>query len=230
MATLAQLSVEEEVNPPGGAAASSERQRLSAAGMRVARVFPRAFARCLHPVRRWWALRAVARCGALRSVVFVCTGNVYRSPFAAKAFLHALPGGPRVDVATGSAGLMGPGRPAPDKARVAAAARGCDLAAHPSRQLTRADLEASDVVVVMEPRQRGVIRARLGRFRGLMLVLGDLDDRNCGERAIPDPWSGRSEEVANAYDRIVRCVRVLARAAEARATSSGGGAGMDARE
>ena len=228
IATPAEPSPADEMDPPGGGALPPDRA-VSAAVKGLPRLLSRAFTRSLHPLRRRLALRAIARRGGVRSVVFVCTGNIYRSPFAAKAFAQALGSGLRGELAIGSAGLIGPGRPAPEVARAAAAARGCELTSHTSRLLTHADLEMNDLVVVMEPRQRGVIRSRLGPLRGPVLVLGDLDDRGCSERGIPAPWSGGPDDVANAYDRILRCVRVLARAVEAGATFPAGRPGHDAR-
>ncbi len=214
MSTQAKPFPADEADPPGGGGLSRVRPWWEAA-KRLVGLLPPAFTRTVHPVRRRVALRTLARRGSVRSVVFVCNGNIFRSPFAAKAFAQALAGGLRDELAIGSAGLIGPGRAAPEVARAAAAARGCDLTGHTSRLLTRADLEMNDLVVVMEPGQRRVIRSFVGPLRGPALVLGDLDDQRSSERAIADPWSGNPTLVADAYDRILRCVRVLARAVEA---------------
>jgi protein-tyrosine-phosphatase len=218
MAIHAKAYPTDELDPPGGGGLSRVQSWWHAVKELVRRL-PPAFTRTVHPFRRRLALRALGQRGSVRSVLFVCNGNIFRSPFAAKAFAQALAGGLRDELAIGSAGLIGPGRAAPEVARAAAAARGCDLTSHTSRLLTRADLEMNDLVVVMEPGQRRVIRSLVGPLRRPALVLGDLDEQSSSERAIADPWSGHPDEVAAAYDRILRCVKVLARVVGAGSTS-----------
>ena len=102
--------------------------------------------RLLHNGRRRAALAALA--GAERvptSVLVICNGNIFRSPFAAAVLRRALElrglGRVRVD----SAGFAGPGRPTPADAVAAAARRAIDLSRHAS-QLVMADVGTSAVV------------------------------------------------------------------------------------
>ena len=68
-------------------------------------------------------------------MLFVCQGNICRSPFA-EALLRARLGDRAI--AIGSAGMMPqPGRPTPIFGLEAAAAHGIDLSAHRSIWLTR---------------------------------------------------------------------------------------------
>ena len=81
--------------------------------------------RLLHSGRRRAALAALAGAGrAPASVLVICNGNLFRSPFAAAVLRRALElrglGRVRVD----SAGFAGPGRPTPPDAVAAAARRG----------------------------------------------------------------------------------------------------------
>lgn len=82
------------------------------------------------------------------SILFVCTGNLYRSPLAAEFFRAKLN---RNDWRVDSAGTWTqPGQPAPPAVVRAAAKFGVNVAGHRS-QLISADLLAqSDLVLVME--------------------------------------------------------------------------------
>jgi protein-tyrosine phosphatase len=168
--------------------------------------------RVLHPLRRRRALARLRREGLPASVVFVCNGNIYRSPFAAHAFSRALSHPLHRAVQIDSAGLLGPGRPAPQAAREVAVRHGVTLDAHRSRLLTESDLAAGGLVVVMEPVQLRVIHQRFGAPAARSLVLGDLDPLPPSRRAIQDPWRGTGDDVVAAYDRIQRCIRILAQA------------------
>src|SRR2546421_9572519 len=126
--------------------------------------------RLLHNGRRRAALATLA--GAERvpaSLLVICNGSIFRSPFAAAVLRRALElrglGRVRVD----SAGFAGPGRPTPPDAVAAAARRGVDLTSH-SSQLVMADLvRAADLIVVMDAMQRRMICERFGRSpRGVL--------------------------------------------------------------
>jgi protein-tyrosine phosphatase len=142
-------------------------------------------------------------------ILVVCHGNICRSPYAAVVLARALEQkGLRAEVSQG--GLYGPDRPAHEKARVTALARGVDLAGHRSRLVTLDAARSADLVIVMEPRQAIRVNRELSVPFARVLVLGDLDPQEVTSRGIPDPY-GQSEEVFHVtYGRIDRCVTVLA--------------------
>jgi len=160
--------------------------------------------RLLHPIRRRLAQGKLQPAAA--SVVFVCLGNICRSPYAA-ALLRRL--APLPDLRVSSAGFIGPGRPAAPDAVETAGARGIDLTAHSSRLLTADMVATAGLVVVMDARQARAVR-RLGAAASRVLVLGDLDPQPIGRRAIPDPFQQPAEVFSATYDRIDRCLTVLA--------------------
>lgn len=169
-----------------------------------------AFERRVHPSRRRHAFSELRR-GAPSSVLFVCWGNICRSPYAAAAFARKIPEPYRQHVRVDSAGFIGPGRACPPEALPVAAAHGLDLAIHRSKLLTPEAVRDAQRIVVMEPGQRTALRRSFGR-RGGVTVLGDLDPDPIPRRAIKDPDGGAREVFEDVYARIDRCVGELARA------------------
>lgn len=163
--------------------------------------------RALHALRRRAALQKAARAavGPGRPVLFICTGNICRSPYAAAAFARAAE---RVPAA--SAGFVGPGRPAPPEALAVAARRGVDLSAHHSVLVGPGLVREAGLVVVMAADQARGIRARYGDAGVPVIVLGDLDPLPIRTRTVHDPWNQSEAAFAASYDRIDRCIALLA--------------------
>ena len=177
--------------------------------------------RVLH-ARRRAAATALLRRSDVTSILFICHGNVCRSPYAAAAFARALDR-QAGSVQVASAGFIGPGRTPPETALGAAERRGLDLSNHRSRLVTREIVRAASVVVVMAADQAAGIRARYGR--GVrVLLLGDLDPLPIATRTVTDPW-GRSPDVFDrVFDRIDRCVGELVRLVTSGAKATTGSA------
>jgi protein-tyrosine phosphatase len=160
--------------------------------------------------RRSVARLRVARANP-RSVLFVCSSNICRSPFAARLLERLLPAGISRAIEVRSAGFIGPHRSAPVNAQTVAAKYGVELATHRSVQISAGNVMAADLVVVMSEEHARVIRPRL-RTGAVVVVLGDLDPLPSARRTILDPWDGSEEAFEASYARIDRCVRELVRA------------------
>lgn len=145
----------------------------------------------------------------LDSALFICHGNICRSPYAAALFERDIRSRQRARVAIASAGFIGPGRQSPQLALATAARNGIDMSAHRSALITQASLDATDLAVVMDPAQEHALRTRFRISKSKILVLGDLDPQPIRRRTIRDPW-GCDESVYEAsYARIERCIREL---------------------
>ena len=162
----------------------------------------------LHPWRRRGAAARVRQRG-LERVLFVCHGNICRSPFAAYAAGRKLAAQGKQGFVVASAGFIGPGgRPSPPEALAAAAALGVDLTRHRSRLLTPAIVRDAVLIVVMDSRQAADIRR--GYRRGSsVVILGDLDPLPVTMRTIPDPVDQPRAAFDACYARIDRCVTAL---------------------
>jgi protein-tyrosine phosphatase len=82
------------------------------------------------------------------TLLFVCTGNLCRSPMAATVARNVLAGRTEA-VNVISAGLLRPGEPATDEAVNVMGRRGLDLSTHRSRRVGDALVPAPDLIVGM---------------------------------------------------------------------------------
>ena len=180
----------------------------------VARDLRAAFHRRMHPYRRRRALRSLREVEAPSRILFVCHGNICRSPYAEGAFRRDLPAAFQGRIDCRSAGFIGPDRPSPSAARQAALERGVDLTDHRSRLLEPEVVRSSDLVFVMDGDQASAIRSRFRSVR--VLLLGDLDTDNPDRRRIRDPVTQPPAVFREVYHRIDRCVSELVTVLEER--------------
>ncbi len=172
----------------------------------LARTFHALEDRWLHSRRRRVARKHLADAGLPGAVLFVCHGNLCRSPYAAGAFRKLLAPSIGRQVRVDSAGFITPGRPSPATAIAAAGARGVDLSTHRSKQLSVERVKESAVVVVMAGDQARAIARRFRMPAERILHLGDLDPQPISERAIEDPMEKPREVFDRVYARIDRCL------------------------
>lgn len=187
-------------------------RRIAGAGKRAVL---RTVDRTLHPWRRRRTLDALRRRPAPESVLFVCLGNICRSPYAENLFRSLTNRDEHAEEKRGfqvvSAGLIGPGRPSPPEMRRAAEGRDVDLDDHTSQLVTREILDRTDLVVVMDPDQARALEREFAGPLPPVLILGDLDPGTIERRTIRDPWGQAPEVFGQVADRLDRCVRALAR-------------------
>lgn len=190
-------------------AASRAGSALLAAARSLAAALWHAPDRLLHATRRRKAREAIAAIRHVRSVLFICHGNVCRSPFGELFFAQQVVRFVPAPIEVHSAGFIGPGRQPPRAAIEAARRRGLDLQKHRSMLITQAALDAADLIVVMTASQADALRSRFRHLRGTIVVLGDLDPLPIKRRSILDPWN-KSDAVFDAsFSRIERCVLAL---------------------
>jgi protein-tyrosine-phosphatase/predicted ATP-grasp superfamily ATP-dependent carboligase len=164
--------------------------------------------------RRLW--RRLARAGARPHVVFVCHGNICRSPFAAELARRTVGERWRIE----SAGILPvEDRPSPPEAREVAAEHGIDLAPHRSRHLDP-ELAAADLLVVFDQKNALALEQRYPEAAGRTFKLGQLLDDADDE--IADPLDRGRETFRRVYDRIATAVARLV-AATADHTDEGRG-------
>ncbi len=157
----------------------------------------------LPPIRRFYMARAHRALAAAQKIVFVCKGNINRSPFAQHYATRVLP--PHVEVL--SYGYYPTdGRTSPQFARAAAAEMGVELATHRSRIVTDEVVRKADVIFVFDEEDYAILRSRYPSLRPKLHLLGILLPE--GSIAITDPWRD-IDDFRTSYEAIGRALDTL---------------------
>lgn len=140
-------------------------------------------------------------------VLFICLGNICRSPMAEFIFNDMAQKAGRTDLTAASCATSDEehGNDVYPPAKACLRAHGVPFSRRRARQFTRADYAAYDRIVVMEPHQVGqVTRMAGGDPLGKISLLLD----HAGEhRAVADPWYTDNFEVA--YNDICKGCKAL---------------------
>lgn len=148
------------------------------------------------------------------NVLFVCTGNMCRSPFGEyclKDRLEKDPPDTLHPVVVGSAGTMASeGHPAATDATTHAVAFGLDLAPHAARQLSEELLDDADLVLVMDRSHERMISTFWPHHKGKMRYMTEYDPKRPGRRKdVADPYGGSARGYRKCFQLIERCVEGL---------------------
>ena len=158
-----------------------------------------------HPYERWAAVRLP---DSVQSVLFVCKGNICRSPLA-ESYFRSLVVKEGRHMTVRSAGLeTTPGKPADARVKALAWEHRLLLGEHATTQVHTELLDQSDLILVMEIGQKDRIQALYPRSKGKVVLLGRFDSR--GSFEIADPYSGTREDFVSCFQQVSRCCDVLA--------------------
>jgi len=150
--------------------------------------------------------------GAARSFLFVCFGNIMRSPMCGAllsrelAYLH----NPQLTVM--SAGLnSSPGRPAHPWAVEAAKEFGVSLEDHRARSLTPEMVDSADVIFVMDYQNQVQLLSRWGAAKKKIHLLSAYAGKEYRSVEIRDPYYMGLEGTRACYRILNTCVQNLVR-------------------
>ena len=129
----------------------------------------------------------------MKRVLFVCTGNICRSPTAEGVFRRFVEqAGLDHRIGTDSAGTHGyhVGEPPDPRTQAAASARGYDLSGLRARRIAREDFSRFDLVLAMD-RDHHAILARFAPPGGAPKLRMLMEfARRSGVDEVPDPYYG----------------------------------------
>jgi protein-tyrosine phosphatase len=175
-------------------------QRLAAMAARIRKRAALARARKHHA--------AMVRGGALSrpvaSVLFVCLGNICRSPFAAAVAFDRLPG-----MAIDSAGfLRHDGRPSPPHIVTAARSLGVDVSSARAQRVTAGQVEAASLIVCMDLAHLELIEREFPSALEKTTLLGLFAED--GPAEIRDPYDLSPSATRVVLEQMLRAIDAFA--------------------
>ena len=136
-------------------------------------------------------------------VLFVCLGNICRSPIAQGVFENVLRREgleDEVSVDSAGTGTWHVGEPPDQRAQRSASSRGLDLSTQRARRIAPEDCETFDYVLTMDEEN---YRAVASLCRGSAVVRPFLDfAKDAPESEVPDPFYGGSEGFEHVLDLV----------------------------
>ena len=162
-------------------------------------------------------------------VLFVCLGNICRSPLAEAVFrAHVKRAGLEDRFYVDSAGTSAyhEGEEPDPRAKQVARARGVELTGR-ARQIYEADVHRFDYIVAMDESNRADVQrlvARAGRDSLQVRLLREFDPEAKGDLEVPDPYYGGPEGFELVHDIVERaCAGLLAHICAERGLRPAGG-------
>lgn len=151
-------------------------------------------------------------------ILFVCLGNIIRSPLAENLFRHhaaarGLDGKYAVDSAGTSSYHVG--EPPDRRMRDTAAAHGVEYSGR-SRQMGPSDLDSFDLIIAMDDSNARSIEslARSPEHAAKLRMLREFDPQAEGNMDVPDPYYGGRKGFERTYQIVDRSIQRLLDALE----------------
>ena len=153
-------------------------------------------------------------------VLFVCTGNICRSPTAEGIFRRlAADAGLSQAIVADSAGTHGyhVGEPPDPRSQEAAQERGYDLSSLRARRIEPADFRRFDLIVAMDRGHLAILSrmAEPGAAHKLKLMMSYA--RRFSDQDVPDPYYGGPQQFERVLDMLEDAARGLLDAVRGRA-------------
>lgn len=141
----------------------------------------------------------------MNKVLFVCTGNICRSPSAAGVFQHIIDEAGLSDViGVDSAGTHAfhVGEPPDPRAQAAAQKRGYDLSGYVARQIRPDDFREFDLILAMDWENLSALQQQCPKVYQHKLMLLMRFSNEYEEATVPDPYYGGPEGFNKVLDYI----------------------------
>ena len=142
-------------------------------------------------------------------ILFVCYGNIFRSPYAEVTLRSLLRNDGLKGFQIQSAGLLeSEGRAVPGSAQNIGKKEGIDLSTHRSRLLDSSMVDWSGIILVMDSRNLHAVTSNFPQARGKTFLIGLFDNED-ESYEIDDPWGMDSRALISIYAKIRRSCLTL---------------------
>lgn len=137
----------------------------------------------------------------MTAILFVCLGNICRSPLAEGIFRDKVVQSGRGDAFTidsAGTGAWHIGNPPDPRSIAVASTHGIDIASLSARQVMSSDFDRFDQIIAMDRSNLASLRSlqNTGQAAQLRMLL------NTPERDVPDPYYGGDEGFQEVYDLL----------------------------
>ncbi|MEM8686808.1 MAG: low molecular weight protein-tyrosine-phosphatase [Pseudomonadota bacterium] len=124
-------------------------------------------------------------------ILFVCLGNICRSPMAEGLFRHvAETQGLNVVVDSAGCGAWHEGEAPDERGQATLRSRGIDISDQKARQVEAVDFETFDLVIAMDNRNHDHLTRLAGPARAGKVKMFLEFAASAGETEVPDPYYG----------------------------------------
>lgn len=154
--------------------------------------------------------RTRLRINHARSFLFVCYGNIMRSPMCEALMKRALPDMSGLGISVASAGLHAvPGRAAHPWAIAAAREFGICLDSHHAKALSAEMVEQAEVIFVMDYQNQVQLLTRHSHAANRVSLLSAYAGEGYGSVEIPDPYYFDENATRQCYATLNHCIQNL---------------------
>ncbi len=147
----------------------------------------------------------------MQNIVFICTGNICRSPMAEGYFRYRVKEIGRSNYVVSSMGTHGLNdSPATENAQATCLENGFDISSHKGRSLIGEELQKADLILCMEPMHIKFIQTFFPWNRERIFLLGAWPEKANKKSIIHDPMGGSMDEYRGTFKIISRHIeRIL---------------------
>ena len=137
-------------------------------------------------------------------ILFICYGNIFRSPYAEATLRSLLRKDGLEEFNIKSAGLLeSEGRAVPGSAQNIGRQEGIDLSTHRSRLLDFSMVDWSGIILVMDSRNLHAVTSKFPQARDKTFLIGLFNNED-ESHEIDDPWDLDSQKLLSIYAKIRR--------------------------